>query len=74
MTPFDFPSWYARMGYPNYRGGQRDCARDLGVTREHVRRLELGRVEPSTTLALLCWALEVIKTVAPEHWDALRAA
>ena len=57
VTPFTFPAWYARMGYAGYRGGQRDCARDLGVTREHVRLLSRGEREPSATLVKLCLVL-----------------
>ncbi len=60
MTPpFTFPAWYARMGY-HYRGGVRDCARDLGVTREHVRLLRRGEREPGGTLVKLCEVLEAL--------------
>lgn len=54
MTDFSFPSWYALMGYAGYRGGQRDCARDLGVTREHVRLLVNGERKPSGPMIVAC--------------------
>ena len=58
MTTFIFPAWYARMGYAGYRGGVRDCARDLGVTREHVRLLRRGERQPSGPMVKLCEAIE----------------
>ncbi|MGI9491395.1 MAG: hypothetical protein ACR2QF_03110 [Geminicoccaceae bacterium] len=67
MTPFTFATWYARMY--DYHGGVRDCAKDLGVTPEHVRLLRNGKREPSPTLVKLCEALEPPEVKASDYFD-----
>ena len=58
MTAFSFPAWYARMGYADYHGGQRDCARDLGVTASYIGYLMRGKRTPNATLVKLCQVIE----------------
>ena len=63
MTPFSFSAWYARMGY-DHHGGQLQCARDLGISSRHVRRLLRGEREPSASLQKTMELLEVAKNAS----------
>jgi len=48
MTPEDFKSARATLGVP-----QRVMAERLGVTRQHLARIETGAANPSETLVKL---------------------
>ena len=45
MTSFDFPAWYARMGYQRH-GGIKACAEAINRDRRYVRYMLDGDRHP----------------------------